>query len=197
MKPFLGRHDQNDAANRTLKKDSHDNYRDFVASLVRELQPSLLGFFQSGGFSNAEDLSQETWLAVVKALPKFKGDRDALRRFVFSIAYRKRADAYRRSYRNREQLTDPAAPVISSVAERKEPRDFDASVTKMLSQLPEPQSVAISLRILSGLSVSEAAKIMGIPEGTFRSLTHRGLKKLGELLANNRQTYHSEGEQRQ
>ena len=47
-----------------------------------------------------------------------------------------------------------------------------------LRKLPRKQSTAIILRYTEGLSVSEAAELMGVEQGTVKSLCSRGLEQL-------------------
>lgn len=47
-----------------------------------------------------------------------------------------------------------------------------------LRKLPRKQATAITLRYTEGLSVSEAAELMGVEQGTIKSLCSRGLEQL-------------------
>ena len=47
-----------------------------------------------------------------------------------------------------------------------------------LRKLPRKQATAITLRYTEGLSVAEAAQLMGVEQGTVKSLCSRGLEQL-------------------
>ena len=91
----------------------------------------------------AEDVIQETDLAVVAGLTHFKG-KTASDFFAWygGIAHRKRADALRRKYRDRQEDHEgPASPRLSGADEGPEPRPPDveddgqhASIDSMIEE---------------------------------------------------------------
>lgn len=78
---------------------------------------------------------------------------------------------------------EPVAPgdlSPSAVAELREQRD---RLAEALFRLPGPMREAIVLRHVDGLSVAEAASVLGRPEGTIKAQVHRGLSLLRQTLA--------------
>ena len=52
----------------------------------------------------------------------------------------------------------------------------------LVRQLPPEQADAVLLRVVVDLDVSQVAEVMGRSEGSVRVLTHRGLRRLQNLL---------------
>lgn len=55
-------------------------------------------------------------------------------------------------------------------------------VKKVIEKLPPQQREVISLRFISGLSVTETAAAIGKTEGTVKKLQHVALAKLRKLM---------------
>jgi RNA polymerase sigma-70 factor, ECF subfamily len=154
--------------------------------LWRDLQPRLLRYFTVVAPGAAEDLASETWLAVVRAIGRFKGDEPAFRGWVFTIARHQVIDWQRRSARttaedvpvtglaHRAASDDPAAAALEGISTR--------AALALIATLPPDQAEAITLRVVAGLDVGRVATIMGKRPGAVRVLAHRGLRRLAERL---------------
>jgi len=155
------------------------------ACLWRDLNPALLRYLGLNGEA-AEDVASDTWATVVKGLRRFKGDESAWRAWVFITARRRAVDAGRRRARAAqvehagrslpvENLPiDPADVVAASL-------DTDAAL-RLVARLSPLQAEVIVLRVLTGLSTGEVAKIVGRSPGAVRVAAHRGLRRLEEIL---------------
>jgi RNA polymerase sigma-70 factor (ECF subfamily) len=138
-----------------------------------------------GDESAAEDLVQETFLTLPRAVARFRGE-SSLRTFLVSIAVRHvshhiRAAARRRSAMARlarEPHVLPAAP-----DEDAERRRLAAALLRALDALPVDQRVAVVLCEVEGRTSAEAARIVGAPEATVRTRLFHAKRKLGVLLA--------------
>lgn len=154
-------------------------------SLWRDLNPALLRYLGLEGGA-ADDVASDTWATVVKGLPRFKGDERAWRSWVFVTARRRAVDAGRRRSRAAQlehglaslpaenQPVDPADVVAAT-------HDTDAAL-RLLAQLSPLQAEVIALRVLTGLSTEEVAKIVHRSPGAVRVAAHRGLRRLEEIL---------------
>jgi RNA polymerase sigma-70 factor (ECF subfamily) len=67
------------------------------AVLWRALQPALLRYLWVVAGTSAEDAASETWLQVVRDLPRFDGDVIAFRLWLYRIARNRAIDAQRRN----------------------------------------------------------------------------------------------------
>jgi RNA polymerase sigma-70 factor (ECF subfamily) len=155
---------------------------DALGELWRTYHHLLLRYFRGKGMADPEDLASTVWIEVATSLPRFDGDEPDFRRWLFTIAARRRIDDIRSSKR-RDALDErvqavPAghtAPAAADEAERSTALDRALAIVRTL---PPDQAEAVLLRVLGDLSVAEVAEIMGRTEGNVRVLVHRGLKRL-------------------
>lgn len=147
-----------------IKATQHDVWR-FVAYL-----------FDAG---SADDLTQETFLRAIGAIPRFAG-RSSARTWLLAIARRVVAD-HIRYLRSRPRRVHGADPEL--LLDRDRPaRGFEdvVEVTTLIADLSADQREALLLTQLFGLSYSDAAAVCGCPVGTIRS---RVARARGALLA--------------
>lgn len=155
--------------------------------LFRSVQPALLRYLATLGGPLADDVASDTWVSVVKGLPKFVGDESGWRSWVFTIAHSRLRDAQRKSARTpvpvdaEEHLLAQDAGVDIG-AEVEEIFSTEAALA-LIGSLPREQAEAVLLRHVAGLDVAEVARLLGKRAGTVRVATHRGLKRLAAVLA--------------
>ena len=141
----------------------------FVARLS---QPSL-----------ADDLTQETYLRVLTALPRFEG-RSSARAWLLTIARRVVVDRIRhdsarpRSFGDVSWRDSQPAPVEPS---------SDLEVEELLGVLEPDRRAALVLTQLLGFSYAEAAEICGCAVGTIRSRVARARSELVAALESHAQ----------
>lgn len=140
--------------------------------------PPLLRFFRGRNAVEPDDLAQQVWLEVAKKLPVFVGDRDAFRRWIFTLAHRRLIDAGRARLR-RPPIAVQVDEAVDDATSQVDDLDWALS---LLQQLPDQQATAVSLRILAGMPVPDVAAVMGKQPGAVRALTHRGLRRLAVLI---------------
>ena len=166
--------------------DAQGGNDDQFAVLWRDANPALLRYLRVLAPDNAEDIAAETWVHVVRGLPRFVGDEAAWRAWLFTTARRRLIDQARVRKRH------PAEP-LEDVSAAEMPRTPDAaqialdnlateSAIALLAQLPQPQAEVIMLRVLAGLDTEAVAELLGKSPGNIRVMAHRGLKKLEDLL---------------
>jgi RNA polymerase sigma-70 factor, ECF subfamily len=156
------------------------------AVLWRDLQPAVLRYFRVAAAEAAEDLAADTWVSVIGGLGRFRGDEQAFRAWVFTLARHRAIDWHRQAARR------PTRPVpVELVAEWPAPDDPVAAVLEaqstrgalaLLAELPADQAEVVALRVLGGLEVAEVARIVGKRPGAVRVLAHRGLRRLARRL---------------
>ena len=159
---------------------------DQFAVLWRDANPALLRYLRVLAPENAEDIAAETWMHVIRSLPRFVGDEAAWRAWLFTTARRRLIDQARVRKRH------PAEP-LDEISAADVPRSPDAeqlaldnlateSAIALLSRLPQPQAEVIMLRVVAGLDTEAVATLLGKSPGNVRVMAHRGLKKLESLL---------------
>jgi RNA polymerase sigma-70 factor (ECF subfamily) len=122
---------------------------------TREYSPRLFSYLRRNlpSAADAEDALSETLLAAVRALPAFDGGV-SLSAFLYSLAYRKMADFWRRRHET--------APLLESVLAGREgvPGEEHTEFEEVLNTLPEISRQVLLLRYQVGLSVSEIAEVI-------------------------------------
>ncbi len=157
------------------------------AFLWRDTNPALLRYLRVLTPEHAEDVAAETWVQVVRGLPRFTGDEAAWRAWLFTTARRRLLDQARLRKRH------PTEP-LDEVSSAEIPRTPDAeqlamenmateAAMSLLSQLPQQQAEVILLRVVAGLDTEVVADMLGRSPGAVRVAAHRGLRKLATLLS--------------
>lgn len=133
----------------------------------------------------AEDLVHEVFLALPSAASRYRGDA-SLRTFLLSIAHNHARHYVRAASRRRAAMTrfeeESASSHAESPDEDAERRQLAARLQRALDQLPLDQRVAFVLCEVEEQTSTEAAAIVGAPEGTVRTRVFHAKKKLRELL---------------
>ena len=151
--------------------------------LWRTLQPPLLRFLRVIGCDDPEDVASETWLQVVRDLPRFSGGQEDFRRWLFTIGRHRAIDAARARSRR------PATPVstgLEILADHQlvEDQVLDGMSVRravaLLGTLSRDQAEVIALRVIAGLETPDVARILGKSAGAVRVALHRGLKTLAD-----------------
>jgi RNA polymerase sigma-70 factor (ECF subfamily) len=133
-----------------------------------------------GGREMADDLTQETYLRALRALPRFAG-RSSARTWLLAIARRVCADHVRAAVRERRRNEPaPAAPVLP-VPSQPDLAD-GVALRALLVGLEGRRREAFVLTQLVGLSYPEAAEVCGCPVGTIRSRVARARDDLVRAL---------------
>jgi RNA polymerase sigma factor (sigma-70 family) len=128
-------------------------------------------------WDDAEDIAQETFLAVWTHARSFRGGN--VRGWLFSIAWRKAKGAQRTWFRRRRRDSDyhQAAPPTHIVG-----TEDRIAVRQAIATLPLPQRAAVVLSLGCGLTHAETAEALAIPLGTAKSHILRGRERLRDLL---------------
>ena len=133
----------------------------------------------TGDRAEAEDVVQQVFLAVHRALPSFRGE-SRVGTWLYRIAIRA-AVASRASRRIASPLDDAhAAP---STEDRLEARSDALRVAEAMRTLPVEHRTVLSLFAIEGLSHREIADVLGVPEGTVWSRLANARRKLADALA--------------
>jgi RNA polymerase sigma-70 factor (ECF subfamily) len=141
-----------------------------------------------GKHDEAEDLTQDIFLKIFKALNTF--DRRAnFQTWIISISRNLCIDHYR-SVRKERQLiardvdTGDLQPASSDRGpyQAAEHRDLRGMLRQALQALPLTLRTAVVLRDLQELSYQEIADHLGLPEGTVKSRINRGRIELAHQI---------------
>jgi len=137
-----------------------------------------------GRRDQVEDLLQETFLRVFRALPEFEG-RAKLSTWICTIAQRVAVDELRRQQRSPRFVRDDNVPEAidpSNVDGDADREANDEVVRRALAALPEKYRLPISYAAIDGLDYDTIATMLGMPVGTVKTNIHRGKQLLRERL---------------
>ncbi len=172
---------------------------DAVAVLVRRYADDVYRFVYNqvgGSAQDAEDVVQETFVAALKAIHRFKGD-SKLRTWLFSIAAHKAIDHRRRTSRHVEVSTHemmlplPAEQLLPEQAvERFEVRQ---AVRQALLQLPPHYRTALILKYVEEMPVREMAVVMKRSIKSVESVLVRARRLLAQIFEGKRGGFTSGG----
>lgn len=154
------------------------------AVLWRSQQPAVLRYLRVLVGETAEDVASETWLQVARDLHRFQGDPAAFRAWLFRIARNRAIDDRRRVGRRPEQpvdtIDDRRHEMRDSATEALERSRTDWALG-LIATLPRNQAEAVMLRVVAGLDVASAARVLDKRPGSVRVATMRGLRKLAAM----------------
>lgn len=159
---------------------------DALAMLYRLVHPRVLRYLRVLELQEAEDLASETWLDLVRALERFRGDERAVVGLALTIARRRAIGGRRRRDRRGTMPVEPQwvadhGPVGDVEDDALERIGLDEAVER-LRALPPDQADIVLLRVLGGLSAEQVARIVGKRPGTVRVLQHRALRALARSM---------------
>lgn len=125
----------------------------------------------------ASELVQETYLAAWKNLTSL-ADSNKMRSWMFAILRNQYSKLIRK-----ESKTAQASELAFDVPQQTAPSNETVDrVQQAIARLPENHRLPILLVAMEGLSVEEAAGVIGIPKGTVLSRLHRARQKLKAFL---------------
>jgi len=154
-------------------------YKDMVLNLAARM---------TGRTDGAEDIAQEVFLRVWKALPKFRGECK-LSTWIYRITINL-CIAEGKSAQGRSEfmpIDEPAVMAlpqlrVESTNEYAEEVVLKERLGPLMAHMPQHYRTAISLFYLKDLSYQEISEIMGVPMGTVKSYLFRGKAWLRDRL---------------
>jgi RNA polymerase sigma-70 factor (ECF subfamily) len=162
--------------------------REAFRRLFEHFAPRVKGLMLKAGASSddAEEIAQETLLAVWRKAAQFDPVSAGASAWIFTIARNLRIDSVRRVARTGvvdheaelEYLVDPAEQVDDAMARN----DEADRIARVLSCLSEEQSMAIRLSFIEERPHPEIADFLGIPLGTVKSRIRLAMNRLRALL---------------
>ena len=158
----------------------------YNASLIR------VALYYVNNQASAEDVAQDTWIAVLKGVDRFEG-RSSFKTWLFRILVNRARSTGVKEFRLipvdplSTGATVPASRFDEGGTWRVPPAPFTDAIDEALSnerllrlvhesiaRLPEPQQAVVTLRDVEGLSTMEVAELLELSEANVRVILHRG-----------------------
>lgn len=173
------------------------------AQLYNQSYPAILNYCirRTGNAELAQDITAETFVKVLKNIGRFEWRGNSFSAWLYRIAGNELASYFRKGtykavsleYLRESQGFEPLsfcdleAELIAAQEKLARHQEFLAC-RQQISLLPFKYQEVIALRFFAGKGHKEIAEILGKPEGTVKSLLHRGLERLRKQLASTRKT---------
>lgn len=151
---------------------------------MREFRPRIRRYCVTRlGQEVAEDVTQETCVALAAAMPRYEDRGVPFTSFVFGITANKVAMARRSLARSREVHGVPERESLEPTPEeRAVSGDGLRRLLAPLATLPERQREILLLRVVDQLSADEVAAVLGMTPGAVRVAQHRALRALRRTM---------------
>lgn len=174
-------------------------------ALVREHQSMVFRTLTrlTGAGAHVEDLAQEAFLRLYRALPEFRGDA-TVSTYLYRIVVNLSQDEWKRRRRERQVLAtapvyddaedgdaswlenfagDPLAGEHARTPEQQmSEADTQRALDEELLALPEHERAVLVLYHQEECTYEGIAVALGMPVNTVRTHLHRGRKRLGERM---------------
>ena len=151
-----------------------------LAEILRAYRRKVFGLAYSfvRDRETAEDVAQEVFIKVWRALPDFDA-RASLSTWIYAIARNTSLSALR-DRRSSGRLEDTAAPDVEPASESGavELGAENASLLRLIARLPDKQRQVILLFYMQEQSHEEVATMLAMPVGTVKTLLHRARASL-------------------
>jgi RNA polymerase sigma-70 factor, ECF subfamily len=146
----------------------------------------------------AEEVVQDTWLAMLRGLGAFQG-RSSLKTWLFSILVNRARTTWAREARSvpvadagpvvdasrfgpSGAWTEPPEHWIEEAESRVDAEKLRQLLRTAMDGLPARQREVVLLRDVEGLTSTEVCEVLAISEANQRVLLHRGRGKLRQVL---------------
>lgn len=158
-----------------------------VGVLFAVLNPRLVRYLGLMVGKDADDVASDTWVEVMRSLPRYVGGADTIGAWVIGIG-RHRALTHFRRQKSRPQAVTGIEDFVEILAgESDTHRSVEDSMSTAramarIASLPKEQAEAVFLRTIVGLDAMSAGEVLGKNSGAVRTSAHRGLKNLERQL---------------
>lgn len=140
-----------------------------------------------GRRSVAEDIAQESFLALWRSGERYDRARGSVRTWTLGIVHNRAIDALRRSgTHDRRRASDEGIEETLEAPERTDEQAVENAVSSeirgALGELPSDQRKVIELAYFGGFTHTEIASMLDTPVGTVKGRMRLGLQKLRSQL---------------
>jgi RNA polymerase sigma-70 factor, ECF subfamily len=165
---------------------------DAIERLVRQYETGVFRLALSivGDQAEANEITQETFIAVLRSLRSYQDykDRKSFKAWIYTIALNQ-SRSHLRKRKTLERLRNTLTSIFRvetqkqiSPEEAVIQNDKEAEIWKSLNQLDEPFRIVLVLRYFHELSITEISEILSVNEGTIHSRLHGAREKLRNAL---------------
>ena len=168
---------------RLLSQCALADNRDAFGTLVEAYQPRVRRFLLNltmGDEMLTDDLAQETFIKAYVGIRSFKG-MSSFSTWLYRIAYN---EFYNHTRKHHEDHVEDISRLGDVSTADNDAIDASMTVQEALTRLGDNERVAITLFYIEDQPLKQVSKIMQMPEGSVKSLLHRGKAKMRQFIDN-------------
>ncbi len=173
------------------KANGHSKLKE-LGNVITEFQDQLFrfAFFRTGSFADSQDIVQEVFIKFYQENSYLSSVKN-IKFYLFKSISNACVDYHRKTKKLKFEVLETITS--TSVLHEKDAlqkmiqiEEYDR-IEELLSELPNEQSEAISLRVLDNLSFAEIALILDVPVTTVKSRFKYGIDKLKTKIVNSKE----------
>ena len=155
--------------------------KEYIAELFHQHSASVYrtAFFLTKSRILADDITQETFIQIIRKFHLYDSSKP-IEPWIYKITVNITRNMIRKQkllgFVGKKSITPPEELVEPAVL-RKE---SNSELWKEITQLPQKSKEVVILHFYAELTLSEVAKVLGIPLGTCKSRLHYALTRLRE-----------------
>ena len=192
-RPLLARSNATDPSDRELVASALQGDTQAYGVLVSRYQLRIfrLASHMVKNTSDAEDVTQETFVRAFRALERFDGRSEPFT-WIYRIAVNLSLNVLRARRVRRHATTDDDPRLEAELVEKRpgyadpagesSDREIFNNLSDAMNSLSDTLRTTLILVCVDGLSNGDAAKVLGCPEGTVAWRVHEARRKLRERL---------------
>ncbi len=161
--------------------------RQLMAQLYRDHAAALFAFalhYADGDRQRAEDVVQETLLRAWRTWGTLDGHRNP-RPYLFTVARNVLTDQWRAARRRPQLVADEVALAAHPSPEVLDGVEDGWLVGDALRRISPEHRAVVHALYYEGRTVAEAARVLGVPEGTVKSRSYYAVRALRAALEGN------------
>lgn len=136
-----------------------------------------------GNRGDAEDLTMDVFAQGLKRIASYEERGLTIKAWFYRIAHNAVVDHFRKQKQTVELQEAMGKSDQGETEEKVIQREVLSAIHVEMSRLTPAQKDVVTLRFVTGLSISETAVILGKEESNVRALQFKGLKHLRKLMA--------------
>lgn len=173
------------------KANGHSKLEE-LGTVITEFQDQLFrfAFLRTGSFADSQDIVQEVFIKFYQENSHLCSVKN-IKFYLFKSISNACVDYHRKTKKLKFEVLETITS--TSVLHEKDAlqkmiqiEEYDR-IEELLSELPNEQSEAISLRVLDNLSFAEIALILDVPVTTVKSRFKYGIDKLKTKIVNSKE----------
>ena len=168
---------------RLLSQCALADNRDAFGRLVEAYQPRVRRFLLNltmGDEMLTDDLAQETFIKAYVGIRGFKG-LSSFGTWLYRIAYN---EFYNHTRKHSEDHVEDISRMGEVSTSGSDAIEASMTVQEALTCLNDNERVAVTLFYIEDQPLKQVSKIMQMPEGSVKSLIHRGKAKMRQFIDN-------------